>query len=151
MTGYVVKIQAVPSTPLAVIRRTASQSEFSQVVPKLCGDVWNALRTQGVRGGRNVAVYLDTTFRIEVGAEATAPFADLGEMVHSATPAGRVATCAHFGPYSGLGAAHEAVQQWCRANGHELAGPAWELYGHWRDEWNDNPALIRTDINYLLK
>jgi hypothetical protein len=31
-----------------------------------------------------------------------------------------------------------------------LAGPNWEVYGHWTDEWNSDPAKIRTDVFYLL-
>jgi hypothetical protein len=38
-----------------------------------------------------------------------------------------------------------------RAQGHELAGPSWEVYGHWLDEWNSDPRKIRTDVFYLLK
>ena len=29
-------------------------------------------------------------------------------------------------------------------------GPSWEIYGHWRDEWNRDPSKIRTDVFYLL-
>jgi effector-binding domain-containing protein len=56
----------------------------------------------------------------------------------------------HHVSYSGLGAAHDAVRQWCKANNHNLAGPNWEIYGHWQPEWNTNPSQIRTDIYYLL-
>jgi hypothetical protein len=31
-----------------------------------------------------------------------------------------------------------------------LAGPNWEVYGHWQDEWNSDPSKIRTDVFYLL-
>jgi effector-binding domain-containing protein len=70
--------------------------------------------------------------------------------VCSATPAGAVASATHFGPYGGLGAAHDAVRTWCRENHHQLAGPSWEIYGHWQPEWNDDPSRIRTDVFYLL-
>ena len=51
-----------------------------------------------------------------------------------------------FGPYAPSGAAHEAVRQWCSAKNHRLAGPNWEVYGHWMDERNTNPSRIRTDV-----
>ena len=38
------------------------------------------------------------------------------------------------------------MRQWCSANNHRLAGPNWEVYGHWVDEWNTNPSRIRTDV-----
>jgi effector-binding domain-containing protein len=87
---------------------------------------------------------------LEVGVEMDGPFAGIGEAVASATPAGLVATVTHFGPYGQLHRAHEAIIAWSRDNGYTLSGPSWEVYGHWKDEWNNNPAKIRTDIFYLL-
>jgi hypothetical protein len=46
--------------------------------------------------------------------------------------------------------AHDAIHQWCKANGRTFAGPSWEVYGHWTDECNRDPSKIRTDIYYLL-
>ena len=67
-----------------------------------------------------------------------------------ATPAGPVATTTHYGPYGELHHAHVAIQEWCKKNGHTLAGPSWEIYGHWKDEWNRDPTKIVTDVYYLL-
>jgi len=151
MSTYDVKVQQVDSVPLAVIRRQAQKSELSRVVPELCGRVWNEVRAQQVKGGRHVAVYWDGSIRLEVGVELEGPFAERDEVVRSGTPAGAVAWTTHLGPYSGLGGANDAIKQWCKANGHHLAGPSWEIYGHWLPEWNADPSRIRTDIYYLLK
>ena len=150
MTSPAVQFDQLDSVPLAVIRRQASASELSQVVPQCCGLVWNAVRAQQARAGRHVAIYWDGSIRLEVGVELHGPFAEEGEVVRSATPAGPVAWTTHLGPYSGLGAAHDAVRQWCLANNRQLAGPNWEIYGHWQSEWNTNPSQIRTDVYYLL-
>jgi effector-binding domain-containing protein len=150
MTSYAVQLQQLNSVPLAVIRRRASASELARVVPDCCGLVWDAARAQQVQAGRHVAIYWDGSIRLEVGVELHGPFAEHGEIVRSATPAGAVASAAHFGPYGGLGAAHEAVRRWCRANNHRLAGPNWEIYGHWQREWDADPSRIRTDVYYLL-
>ena len=109
--------------PLAVIRRQARASELARVVPECCGLVLNAVRAQQARGGRHVAVDWDRSRRLEVGVELLGPFAEHGEVVQSATPAGAVASTTHFGPYGGLGAAHDAIQRWCEANTRPLAGP----------------------------
>jgi effector-binding domain-containing protein len=108
------------------------------------------MRAQKVKAGRHVAIYWDGSIRVEVGVELQAPFSEQGEVVRSATPAGLVKSTTHLGPYAGLGAAHDAVQQWCRANNHRLAGPSWEIYGHWEPEWSADPSRIRTDVYYLL-
>jgi effector-binding domain-containing protein len=150
MTSSVVQLQQLKSVPVAVIRRQASPSQLSRVVPECCGLVWNEVRAQQAKAGRNVAIYWDGSIRLEVGVELLGPFAEHGEVVLSATPAGAVASATHFGPYSGLGAAHDAIRQWCRAHNHNLAGPNWEIYGHWQPEWNTDPSLIRTDVYYQL-
>ena len=150
MTSYSVRLHKLESVPLAVIRRQARISELSRVVPECCGLVWQAIREQQARAGRHVAIYWDGSIRLEVGVELLGPFAERGEVVRSATPAGAVASTTHFGTYGGLGGAHGAVREWCSSNNHELAGPNWEVYGHWQPEWNANPSQIRTDVFYLL-
>ena len=148
---YVVRLEQVIGRPLAVVRRRAASHELSKVVPEACGTVWNVLRSQQVAGaGRHVAVYLDCQINLEVGVELDGPFAGHGEVVASATPSGLVATTTHFGPYGQLHAAHEAIRRWCADNGYAPAGPNWEVYGHWIDEWNSDPTRIRTDVFSLL-
>ena len=150
MTSCDVQLQRLNSVPLAVIRRKASSSELSRVVPECCGLVWNAVRAQQAKAGRNIAIYWDCSIQLEVGVELLGPFADDGEVVRSATPAGAVASAAHFGPYKRLGTAHDAVRRWCLVNNYKLAGPNWEIYGHWQPEWNTDPSRIRTDVYYQL-
>jgi effector-binding domain-containing protein len=149
---YDVRLEQLGSRPLAVVRRQARAQELARVVPDACGTVWNVIRAQKVTGaGRHVAIYRDDVINLEVGVELDAPFAGHGEVVGSATPAGAVATTVHFGPYNRLGEAHQAIRQWCAKHGHTVAGPNCEVYGHWIDEWNNDPAKIRTDVYYLVK
>jgi effector-binding domain-containing protein len=149
-TNCAVELQRLESVPLAVIRRQATASELARVVPECCGLVWNVVRAQQAQAGRHVAIYWDASIRLEVGVELQGPFTEHGEVVRSATPAGMVALATHFGPYGGLGAAHDAVHQWSRVNHHRLAGPKWEIYGHWQPEWHTDPSRIRTDVCYLV-
>jgi effector-binding domain-containing protein len=150
MESYAVHLRRLESAPLAVIRRQATRSDLARVVPECCGRVWDVVRAQHTKAGRHVAIYWDGTIRLEVGVELQGAFVDDGEVVRSATPAGVVASTTHLGPYGDLAAAHAAVRQWCSANGHHLAGPNWEIYGHWLREWDDDPSRIRTDVYYLL-
>src|SRR5262245_5032149 len=150
MPGYVVQLQQRESIPLAVVRRQARADEVCRLVPQCCGLVWNALEAQQLRGGRHVAIYWDGTIRLEVGVEMSRPFAEQDDLVRSATPAGTIASVTHLGPYSGLGAAHHAIHDWCKARNYRLAGPNWEIYGHWLSGWDTDPSQIRTDVCYLL-
>lgn len=149
--GYEVRIEQQAGQPLAVVRRRASKQELSKVVPEACGTVWSELKSHHVAGaGRHVAVYWDGVINLEVGVEIGDLFQGAGEVVASRTPGGSIAKTTHFGPYALLHLAHEAIQSWCNDNDLTLAGPSWEIYGHWTDEWNRDPAKIRTDICYLL-
>jgi effector-binding domain-containing protein len=130
----------------------ARSQDLSKVVPEACGLVWGVVRSQKIPGaGRHVAVYLDGLITVEVGVELDAPFGGHGEVIDSATPAGPVAMTTHRGPYGRLHEAHDAIRQWCLKNGHTPAGPNWEIYGHWQDEWNNDPTKIVTDVYYLVK
>lgn len=149
---YDVRLEQRASQTLAVVRRRASPQQLARVVPDACGTVWNALKAAHVTGaGRHVAIYWDGVINLEVGVELETPFAGHGEVVPSSTPAGTVATVVHLGPYNRLGDAHKAIRDWCAHHGFTPAGPNWEIYGHWKDEWNSNPDQIRTDVFYLLK
>jgi hypothetical protein len=145
-----VQLHDVQSVPLAVVRRLVRASELKRVVPEGCGIVWKAIRAQGARAGRHVALYRDAAIHLEVGVELLGPFTDQGGVVRSATPAGWVASVTHFGPYDGLGAAHEAIRAWGRTATRQFAGPYWEVYDHWVADWDRDPTLIRTDVFYLV-
>ena len=113
--------------------------------------VYAASRAGAVQlDGQNIFIYsgdANGEADVEFGVGARRPFDPTGSVVPSATPAGEVATTTHWGDYAALGAAHAAVMAWCRSQGRAIAGPRWEVYGH----WSDDPATLRTDIFYLLK
>jgi len=143
-------VQVVQVAPqlTAVVRTQAKQADLSRVVPQLCGEVWAFAKAQTLpRPGRHVALYLDGVMNVEVGAEVSQPFTGDGRVVCSSLPTGTAATTAHWGPYAKLGDAHQAVLEWVAKNGRTLAGPSWEVYGHWIDD----PAQLRTDVFWLLK
>lgn len=66
--------------------------------------------------------------------------------IASATPAGTVAAVVHWGAYEKLGDAYAALRKWSKESGRALAGPFWEVYGH----WSDDPKQVRTDVFYIL-
>jgi effector-binding domain-containing protein len=111
-----------------------------------------AARSSGIQlDGQNVFVYRDALDQpgyldVDFGAGITAPLAPVGNVRAVELPVGEVATATHRGSYADVGAAHDAVLAWCRAHSRELAGPRWEVYGHWIE--GEPP---RTDIYYLLR
>ena len=72
MASSVVHLRQLKSVPLAVIRRQVRQSELSRVVPECCGLVWNEVRAQQAKAGRNVALYWDgSILKLEVGVRTS--------------------------------------------------------------------------------
>ena len=137
----------VVARPTAVVAATTTWQEFPTLWQELLDDVWACLRAGGVqRGCRNVMLYRDDVPHVEVGVELLQPCRLTGRVVASTLPAGQAAMTVHRGPYAGLAEAHQAVRDWCAAQGRQPAGPRWEIYGPHRAD----AAELWTEIYYLL-
>jgi effector-binding domain-containing protein len=148
--NYQVELTHVREQLIAAARQRTTFKNVSQEIRQLLDAPWSFIRAhRDLRaGGHNVAIYWNPIGpgSIEVGVQIVKPFDDTETVVLSATPGGRAATTPHFGEYSKLGPAHDAVRNWCRENNHQLAGPFWEVYG----DWHDDLEKVRTDVFYLL-
>jgi effector-binding domain-containing protein len=150
MSHYDVRLENLESIALAVVRRQVTRAELGQSVQDGCGRAWAFAKRLNLQAGNNVAVYWDGSICLESGVIVGTPFEEQEGITRSATPAGPTAFVTHIGPYSQLGMGHEAIVKWCSARGHRLAGPNWEIYGHWQSEWNNSSSLIRTDVFYQV-
>ena len=145
--AYEVAVADVEARPTLVVAATTSWPEFPALWGTLLDEVWTCLRASGIeRGCRNVMLYLDAVPHVEVGVLPSGPCSLTGRVVASNLPAGRVATTVHRGSYADLGAAHQAVFDWCAAHGERRAGPRWEIYG----PHDDDPARVWTEVHHLL-
>jgi effector-binding domain-containing protein len=145
--SHQVALADVAARPTMVVAATTTWQEFPRVWKELLDEVWVCLRAGGVnRGCRNVMLYRDDVPHVEVGVELGQPCPLTGRVVASTLPAGPVAMTVHNGPYAGLGSAHQAVLDWCAAQGRQPSGPRWEVYGPHRDD----PAELWTEVYYLL-
>jgi effector-binding domain-containing protein len=144
---YEVTVADAEARPTAVVAATTTWQEFPTLWSTLLDEVWACLRANGInRRHRNVMLYLDDAPSVEVGVLFDRKIPFTGGVVASHLPAGTVASTVHYGPYSGLGDAHQAVHAWCAANGREKAGPRWEIYG----PHDEDPAKVWTEVHYLL-
>ena len=135
---------------LAAVREVTTPARLGADIVRLLDLVWPVLREQGVRTGHNVVVYRGGeagTLTVDVGVEALTEFTDRGQVRHASTPAGDVATAAHYGEYTDIGLAYSALDRWCAENGRSPAGVNWEVYG----DWEEDPAQRRTDVYFLLE
>jgi effector-binding domain-containing protein len=145
--SHQVTVSEVAARPTAVVAATTTWQRFPALWRELLDEVWACLHAGGIqRGCRNIMLYLDDVPHVEVGVELDQPCPLTGRVVASALPAGQVAMTVHRGPYAGLGSAHQAVLDWCAAQGRPPAGPRWEVYG----PHHDDPAEVWTEVYYLL-
>jgi effector-binding domain-containing protein len=149
-----VTFKHVVARPTAVVARTTTWSEFPVLWPQLLTEVYRFVRPRpdlatGAGGERwqNVMLYKDQRPDVEVGVLVSRPFSSEGPVISSMLPAGEVAIATHRGDYSKLGIAHRAVREYVAAQGRELAGPCWEIYGHARPD----PSEAETEVLWLLR
>jgi effector-binding domain-containing protein len=149
-----VKFVTVDPRPTAVVAQTTTWSEFPSLWGPLLGEVYGFVRGRldlatGSGGERwqNVMLYKDQRPDVEVGVLVTAPFEPEGRVIASELPGGKVATASHRGDYASLAVTHDAVREYVLAEGRELAGPCWEIYGHVQAD----PGELETEVFWLLR
>lgn len=150
-TSYSVSLrQAAPRT-IAAVRARLVASRIPAEFKRYLDQVY-AARSSGLQlDGQNIFVYHDALDQpgqldVDFGVGSTSSFAPVGNVRAVELPTGEVATTTHRGAYSDLRPAHDAVLAWCRSHSRALAGPCWEIYGHWTDG-----EVPRTDVYYLLR
>jgi effector-binding domain-containing protein len=149
-----VSFVTVDPHPTAVLAETTTWREYPAVWRRLLDEVYAFVRGRpelatgyGGEMWQNVMLYKDDTPRVEVGVLVSRSFEPEGRVICSQLPGGAAATAIHRGDYTQLGDAHDAVHQQAAAHGRELAGPRWEIYGHWRED----PSELETEVFWLLR
>lgn len=136
---------------VAGVRAQVARGRVAQEFGRHLDQVYAAARAGAVQlDGQNIFIYRAATadtLTVDFCVGTTAPFTAVGAVEPLETPHGPAAMTTHVGDYGRLGEANAAILAWCRANNRSLAGPSWEVYGH----WNADPAQLRTEVYYLLQ
>jgi effector-binding domain-containing protein len=117
-----------------VYRFARACPEFAAAVAQTAGPHWT-----------NVMLYRSEAPNVEVGVLAPSAFAPQGRISASELPGGRAATATHHGDAHQIGATHDAVREYARANGLERTGIVWEIYGH-----PDDTGSFATTVFHLV-
>lgn len=147
---YKVEEGVEPERPTAVAKGRASFEQLPNEIQRLVDVVYEGLKKAGVsRTGKNIVLYDDHSdeMEIEAGVEVSEPIKQGDSVVPSVLPSGAVAKTLHTGSYADLHKAHQAIKDWCEDKDPKLAGPNWEIYGH----WSDDESKLETDVYYLLR
>ena len=150
MSNHVVREVTAAPRPVAGVRAQVKLGRVGQEFGRYLDQVYAAKKSGAVLlDGQNVFIYrsLDgDVLTVDFCVGVTAPFAGAGAVQPFETPSGRAAMTTHVGDYGRMGEANAAIKEWCRANNRTIAGPSWEVYGHF-----DPKTPPRTDVYYLLK
>jgi effector-binding domain-containing protein len=138
---------------LAAVRRQIRIGQVARAWKPALDQVWAFLKQNpGLRtDGHNVFLYHHPANRqspmdVDFGVQVTRSFDRSGEMFSTETPAAKVATALHIGPYERMGETHNAIHAWARANSLTFAGKSWEIYG----DWTEDTSKLETRIEYSL-
>lgn len=148
-----VSIQTVAARTIAAVRRKIRIPEIADTLRPALDQVWAFLQQHpGLRtDGHNIFLYhhaasMDLPMDVDFGVEVTRSFERSGEVYSTETPAGKVATVLHVGPYQRLPDTHKAIHAWAAANKISFAGTSWEIYG----DWTEDASMLETRVEYLL-
>lgn len=139
MSQYEVIVKPVPAFTVASLQGTvADQPHLSSTLPQLFGEVHAFIRQTGagfsMEPGRcGITMYLDeewtgSDIHVEVaeGIERAVPSSERVR-VYDLPAVEQMASVVHTGPFSGVGAAYDALSRWIDANGYRIIGPAREI------------------------
>jgi effector-binding domain-containing protein len=148
-----VSIEVVPSRILAAVHRSIRIDQIASAWRPALDQVWAFLQQHpGLRTyGHNIFLYhhpenMQSPMDVDFGVQVTRPFERTGEVFSAETPAGKVATALHVGPYQRLADTHNAIHTWASANKISFAGKSWEIYG----DWTADASKLETRVEYLL-
>lgn len=146
-----VSVVRLEPTFIAAVRHRTTFAALPREIRSYFDIVHAAVRDGTVKpSGRNVAIYRNASEHgvdVECGVRVATKFADIGPVECRELPRGEAATTTHWGAYERLAEAHDRVTAWAAESGRALAGVVWEIYG----DWNEDPAMVRTDVYHLLK
>ena len=148
--AYDVRTLTVAPRLVAGVRAQVPKGRVGQEFGRHLDQVYAAGRAGALQlDGLNVFIYRGATgnvLTVDFCVGAKALFAPVGAVERLETPHGMAAMTTHIGDYGRLAEANAAILNWCHAQGRKLAGPSWEIYGH----WDPDPAKLRTEVYYLL-
>lgn len=130
--GYSIAVHDLASQPIISIRGRHAETEIPGFLARSFGLLFGHLKLLGVDpAGPPFVIYHafgPAGIDAEVCVPVASPVSAEGGVESRILPATTVARTLHVGPYEELGAAYDAVSDWIRGRGFELAGPMRERY-----------------------
>jgi effector-binding domain-containing protein len=128
---YDVQLVESKTQPVAVVHGRHVVRELPAFLAGAFMEILEALRAQHLfPTGPPFGRYAPTPegFDAEAGFPSSGEVQETGRVEPSTLPGGLVAQVEHVGPYDGISAAYEAVEQWLDEHGYVVTGAPWESY-----------------------
>jgi len=152
--AYSIKTAKLKPQAVAAIHVTTPPARIAEAFREVLPEVASYLEDIGVSpAGPPFARFFDYTEEeadFEAGFPVAEPVPGDDRVIAGELPGGTAGVTTHEGPSEGLQAAHEAVGEWVLANGHDPAGPVWEVYLTGPREQPD-PSGWRTELVWPLR
>ncbi len=146
-----IELRELPAQHILVKKTTCGHKEIGPAFGKAIHNVGECLRASGAKmASMPMAVYLnwrESDCDMAVGCKVLGDVTPAQECEWLDLPAGPHAFASHFGPYADLHVTHQALMQWCAANGKRISGPCFEAYP--TDPGTEpDPTKWQTDVFY---
>jgi effector-binding domain-containing protein len=151
---YEISIKDLLPQATACVRVCIQPEKISSVLGEILPQISNYLESFGISpSGPAFSRYFEMKadlVDLEAGLPVPAAITAKGQILSGELPGGRAAVTWHMGSYAGISQAYEALQVWIEDQGHEPAGPPWEVY--WTNPGEvPNPADWKTEVIYPIR
>ena len=130
---YAITIEEVQHVPVLAIQTETTIADIGTVMGPAYGELYGYIAERGVAPtGPPTAVYSkvdeDGAVEVEICVPVSSPVDGRGRIVSDELSDATVITTLHRGPYEKLAEAYEALEEYARSHGLEVAGPMREEY-----------------------
>lgn len=147
---YKIEVKEMEPQAIMSIRVRCKVAEIGPALQEILPEVFYHLDKCGVRPvGPPFTRYHSfdgIDCEIEGGFAVAEPQREEGRITAGELPGGEVVSTIHVGPYEMLPQAHDALDEWMRANGRKSRSPQWEVYwtdpGQEADPWKRRTELV---------
>ncbi|MCB9235815.1 MAG: SRPBCC family protein [Bacteroidia bacterium] len=146
------KIENFTGKPSISIRQTTTQENMSEDFANMMSSLQGYLTAQGNEAdGPFWAVWYTwgETIDVECGISVKGKVEGNGTIKATNSPSGKALSVVHKGPYEGLEAVHNAINEYILAMGYVVNGPPFEIYLN--DPKAVQPEDIMTSVNYPIE
>lgn len=149
--NYEIEVKVLEPQRALAIRATSTAKELGSVMPSLYPEIMSYIKRKGLQpAGPSFGVY-HTYSEDRVDFQAGFPVSEQvegeGRIEAIELPGGRAAVTEHVGPYTTIGAAHEAMDAFVHGQGHDHGASPREVYVVGPGEETD-PSKWRTEVIY---